>query len=471
MWRERLESTPAFSEDWIEHQRLDDFWRQGSVCEDWGAIEVPVLAFGGWTDAYTDGVLELLEHLEYVRKGIIGPWGHMFPEQGIPGPEIGFLQECVRWWDRWLKGVENGVEREPMLRAWLQEPVRPAGQHAELPGRWIAEETWPSSRVKPQAMMLSVGGRPGATIEIEGVQSCGETAGVWCANGLPDELPLDQSRDDERSFCFDFAPLDERLDLLGSPVVRLELASNQPLALIAVRLCDVWPDGTSSLVSWGELNLTHRESDDEPAPLRPGHACAVRLRLKPAGYTVLPGHRLRLALSPTYWPHAWPSPVAAELTIAVDGPSVLVLPTRDGSEAAEGHGASFEPAEISAPLGQPITHTSARKRRIDTVPGSEQHRIHDHEEQVFRIAATSSAYRIVHDDEYTITDGEPLSAHVACVREYSMDRDGWSWRVRTESEQSSDERSFHLTNTVEAWDGVTKTFSSTRRKEIPRELV
>ncbi len=109
MWLERLERTPPFVEAWLSHQRRDDFWKHGSVCEDFAAIACPIFAVGGWADGYSNAILRLLAGLSIPRKGLIGPWAHNFPEQGIPGPSIGFLQECLRWWDHWLKGIDTGI--------------------------------------------------------------------------------------------------------------------------------------------------------------------------------------------------------------------------------------------------------------------------------------------------------------------------------------------------------------------------
>ena len=126
LWERRLEANEPWIHTWLAHQRRDAYWKHGSVCEDYAAIEVPVYAVGGWTDGYTNSVLRLLEGLPGPRKGLIGPWPHAFPHYVTPGPAIGFLQEALRWWDHWLKGVDTGVMDEPMLRVWMQESVPPA---------------------------------------------------------------------------------------------------------------------------------------------------------------------------------------------------------------------------------------------------------------------------------------------------------------------------------------------------------
>ena len=137
-WRERLERTPHFVERWLAHQRRDDYWRHGSACESYAAIRCPVMAIGGWTDGYTDAALRLLEHLDVPRRGLIGPWGHNDPVHGVPAPAVGSLGECVRFFDRWLKGVPNGLDEEPMLTAWLQDSVPPRARYEERPGRWVS---------------------------------------------------------------------------------------------------------------------------------------------------------------------------------------------------------------------------------------------------------------------------------------------------------------------------------------------
>ena len=155
MWLQRLEGVPLFLERWLKHQRRDAYWRHGSVCEDFSAIKCPVFAVGGWTDGYTNAIPRLLERLDVPRKGLIGPWAHAYPHFAQPGPQIGFLQEMLRWWDHWLKGKPTGVMDEPMLRAWMTASHQPAEHHETLPGRWVAEPAWPPHDRKPHRLFLT----------------------------------------------------------------------------------------------------------------------------------------------------------------------------------------------------------------------------------------------------------------------------------------------------------------------------
>lgn len=112
--------------EWLRHQHRDDYWKHGSVNEDYSAVQCPVLAVSGWADGYSNAVFRLLEGLDAPVKGLIGPWSHAYPHLGKPGPAIGFLQEVVRWWDHWRKGIDNGVAEDPSLAIWMQDSVPPS---------------------------------------------------------------------------------------------------------------------------------------------------------------------------------------------------------------------------------------------------------------------------------------------------------------------------------------------------------
>ncbi len=276
-WLERLTPTPAFIEPWLSHQLRDEYWRHGSVCEDYSAIEVPVYAVGGWSDGYTDAIPRLLAGLPGPRKGLIGPWSHAFPNDSVPGPEIGFLTESLRWWDHWLKGIDTGIMDEPMLRVWMQEYTPPAPHHQDWPGRWVAEPCWPPA---------GRGGRPGAALLPRGQRerrSCrtGPATGRYAATGArrppgwtPGRSPptgasatgreTSAAKTGARS-ASPRAPLEEAVEILGNPRVSLLVTSDRPGASVVVRLCDVAPAGESLLVTRDLLNLTHR---DGPRPRR-----------------------------------------------------------------------------------------------------------------------------------------------------------------------------------------------------------
>ena len=288
LWLQRLESGGLLAESILRHLRRDDYLKNGSVCEDYEAITCPVFVVGGAADpGYCNFVFRLLANLKGPRKGLVGPWAHKYPQLAVPGPAIGFLQEALRWWDHWLKGVDTGIMDEPMLRVWMHESVPPKAYYDERPGRWVAETSWPASGIETRRFAVNPGtldAEPATDtrLDFKSPQTVGFDAGEfmpWFALGPGPELASDQRKEDGNSLTFDSAPLEERFEIMGAPVVTLDLAVDRPNALVAVRLCDVAPDGASSRITYGLLNLTHRKSHLEPGLLEPGRRYTVRVQL------------------------------------------------------------------------------------------------------------------------------------------------------------------------------------------------
>ena len=469
LWLERLEEATAFVETWLQHQRRDEYWASGSPCEDYSAIECPVYAVGGWADPYRQAVLDLLEGLSCPRKGLIGPWSHRYPEEGTPGPAFDFRPECVRWWDHWLKGVDSGLMDEPMLHAWMQEPASPEDVAAgHRPGRWVAEERWPSLRTFDRPLALGAGtlgeDPAAADLVLRSPESTGLDAGAWCPWTAAD-LPANQARDDELSLTFTSEPLEERLELLGAPVLEVEVTADRPIAQLAARLCDVSPSGESSLVTRGLLNLAHREDSSRPEPVEPGTPVRVRIRLEAVGYALPPGHRLRLALSTSYWPWAWPAPEAATLTIHTMG-SALQLPTRTAGKRDAPPTALGPPPATDGAVGE-----STRMLESDEATGRKTLRVDRTRGR--RPASPSDPLEIEgrQADLFTIVDGEPLTAEVECERRMGMLRDRWSAHVETKSRMSADAGEFVLEHRIEAYENGELVYSRVRAVRIPRDCV
>ncbi len=123
--------------------------------------------------------------------------------------------------------------------------------------------------------------------------------------------------------------------MLGHPRVQLTVTAPTPVAYLSAKLCDVFPDGTSALVTRGILNLTHRSGHDTPEPLEPGLPTAVEIELEATSWTLEQGHRLRLSLAGTDWPNIWPPPDGGSL--GIERASVeLTLPVLDGPPVVPG---------------------------------------------------------------------------------------------------------------------------------------
>ena len=500
-WLRRMEATPLFPALWMEHPWRDGYWRHGSVCEDFASIRCPVYAIGGWADGYSNAVPRLLAGLSVPRKGLIGPWSHAFPHDAVPGPSIGFLQEALRWWDRWLKGIDDGIMDEPMLRVWMQESVPPRPTYAERPGRWVAETAWPPRRdgnlleplryrlapgalmagpVTPDAAPDPAAADRAAEIElrISSPQVTGQAAGEWCAFGADGEMPTDQREEDGRSLSFDSPALPERVEILGAPVAVLELAADRPVAMVAVRLCDVAPDGASTRVSYGLLNLAHRASHEHPEPLEPGRRVRLRLQLNDVAHAFPAGHVVRLAISTGSWPMAWPSPERVTLTL-VPGASSLELPVRPPAPedqhlpdfAAPEQGPSLEhtplrPADFRRTierdlLGESPTTTQTIFTDGGEFEGAALTRVDDIELEL----GTTVLRR------YRITERAPLSARAEVQHRTELRRRGWRIRVETDTELTSERDTFHLRAQLRGYEDDRLVFHRVWDRKVPRRLV
>jgi putative CocE/NonD family hydrolase len=448
MWLERLEKVPLFLELWTRHQRRDAYWRHGSVCEDYSAIQCPVYAVGGWTDGYTNAIPRLLERLTVPRKGLIGPWAHAYPHFALPGPQVGFLQEMLRWWDQWLKDVDTGVMDEPMLRAWMTGSVKPAPHHEVLPGRWVAEPSWPPPEMKSRRLFLTDDGlrdEPAALtpLAVCSPQTVGSEAGEWCPFGRGADQAGDQREDDSRSLVIETPALDEAVEILGAAILTLDVASDRPVANLAVRLCDVHPSAESLRVSYGVLNLTHRDGHETPSPLVPGHRYKVRVQLNDAGSVFPAGHKIRLALSTTYWPMIWPSPEKATLTIFGGTLDLPVRPSRV--------------ADTLPPLPGPETATPERPTVIR--PG------------VVRIDRIGLELSTGGKFTFDIKDDDPLSAVAEMRRTETISRGAWQVRIETQMRLSCTRDMFLLRATLRAWEGTGEVCHREWDDSIPRDCL
>ncbi|WP_078578785.1 CocE/NonD family hydrolase [Salipaludibacillus agaradhaerens] len=476
-WLERLEKTPPFVEEWLRHQRRDDYWKHGSVCENIEDITIPVFAVSGWQDGYTDAVFRLLQDLPGESKGLVGPWAHEYPEVATPEPAIGFLQECLRWWDHWLKGEDTGIMKEPKLTSWIQNSEKPQVTYEERPGKWVADNSWPSKHVTNRAYWLwneKLGKAPVEKNEktlIPSVQEHGFYSGVFCPFGQPGDLPADQRLENGKAVTFTSEPLEDTIELLGHPKFYADLSSDQEDAFIAVRLMDKAPTGESTLISWGMLNLTHRHSHEYPEKLVKGERYKVEVKLDALGQQIPKGHRIEIAVAPTYWPSAWPSPKPVNLTLYSGEATRLQLPVRSPQQQDETAG-DFDAPETAPVMEREIIRKEKRTRQVIHEPITGEWTLSDYsDEGERRLPENGLQYGSVNKNVWSIREGDPLSARNRCEWELTIGRGQWQTKVQTCSDMWSDETTFYLVNKLVAFEGDKEIFSKTWETEIDRDHV
>ncbi|MFC9752808.1 CocE/NonD family hydrolase [Streptomyces sp. NPDC056921] len=467
MWLKRLETVDPFIHTWLAHQTRDDYWKHGSVCEDYSAIRASVLAVGGWHDPYRDTVLRLVEHLDPGRvRGLIGPWSHQYPDRGLPpGPSIGFLQETLRWWDQHLKDKDTGVMAEPLLRAWISESHRPATVYETLPGRWVGEDSWPSPDIAPVAYAL--GGGPQT---VDSPQQTGLDAGRFFPFGNDADLPPDQRDEDAKSVCFEFPVKDAPIEILGRPRVKLRIRMDAPRGQAIARLCDVAPDGSSTLVTRGALNLSARHGRDRAEDWPVGATEDVTFELNGIGHTFPPGHRIRLAVSSSYWPWIWPQAGSVGFTLDADG-SLVELPVR---RSVADPAIRFEEPEQSEPLGvvYPVTLDEQRPERLvvrDVAKGEWRLEV-DPRYGGTRVYPDGLEFTEDALETYTIQENDPLSARTRSDWAIRLHRPEMAWdvRIETRSEIGADDTDFITSDEVVCKEGGEVVFHRTWEKRIPR---
>lgn len=485
MWLERLHGSGLWVEKWLEHQHRDDYWKRASVNENYADITCPVFAVGGWADGYTNAIFRLMEHLDVPRKGLIGPWGHKYPHQGVPGPAIGFLQEVVRWWDHWLKGIDNGVMDEPMLRMWRQDSVPPNPSYAERPGRWIGEPCWPSPHVQDRRYTLTrytldpdvePGTVPRHEQRVDSPMSVGSAGGKWASYAATPDLPSDQRQDDGGALVFETETLEEPVEVVGLPTLDLTVAADKPVAMVAARLSDVAPDGQATRVTYGLLNLTHRDGSAAPAPLEPGRTYSVRVTLNGTAHEFPAGHRLRLSLSTSYFPLVWPSPEAVTLTVVTGGSSlnVPVRPRRDAEDAAL---PPFGEPEAAAPpattMLEPGEHHWRITRDLETAATTLE--IKDDQGE-FVIDDTGTNLRRATTEWFGFRGNDVGSARGETHTIRRIGRDDWQTEVHTRTVLTSTPQDFVVTAQLDAYEvdpvhGNRRVHSENWNRTIPRRLV
>ena len=470
MWRHRLENQSWLWTPWHQHQHRDAYWEHGSICEDYTAIKAAILSLGGWHDGYRNTISHLVENINSPVKGIVGPWIHKYPHYAGPKPAIGFLQEMKRWWDQYLKGVDTGVEADPDYRVWLMDSLKPERWFEERPGRWISEKNWPSQDIKKHTFHLGdlgLGKLPTElSINVSSEQNCGSTAGEFFPFAFSNELPAEQTPDDDLSFCCDSEVMQEHSDIVGAPTFRATLSCNKTQGQICVRLCDLRPDGSSALITHGVFNLTHHSSHKTPAALEPDKEFEIEFALDQIAYRLPAGHRIRVAISNAYWPYIWPSPERHSIRLRR---ASLDVPCRSIAEKDE---CGFEEPCGSMPWQHEVIRPASfsKTTSLDEENGEAVTilEIDNGENRDLDHGLISGSWS---RERWSILSNDPSSAVSEIEWEQTGGREGKMWRTESSSRMWCDENRFYSTATLRVWLNQEQFFEKTFRDSVERKLV
>ncbi len=420
-WLRRCEAAEPWLLTWLDQSQDGGYWRHGSVRtavgEGYDRIACPTMIVAGWADGYRNASLRTVQAL--ARAGVphrllAGPWAHADPATAMPGPRLDLTREMAGFFDTWLRG--DGTPSRPPVEIFVRTSTRPDPALEDHEGFWIAD-SWPSPHSSTEVRRL--GARGDLVVEPD----VGVAAWIDCAGHLPWGQSDDQRLDDARSLTWEW-PGDDRV-LLGYPQARLRLSSSAPDALVSLKLCDVFPDGTSALIARGTLDLAFaRDGVHAPPVAVPvGQELDVLVDLDACAYRLDPGHTLRLSLAGADWPNVASPP--APLTLTVLG-GTLELPRWDGDAAQPDFLAGAEHSgEDPDGLVWETTHDVLRRR---------------------------TTCRVDHGSTYDVPHGGSATEHYAGT--VSVDR-------RTFAQVAEAEATFDL-----SWPGVRARATATLRVEV-----
>ena len=316
-----------FWKDWIEHPTYDDYWKAMDVEGRWGEIAAPAFNMGGWYDLYAPDSFTNFNGLRLhggtpearQSKLIVGPWPHGLSESSKTGDVdfgAGSLADLdgmeTRWFDYWLKGIDNGIVDEPPLRLFIMGV-----------NEWRDEHEWPLARTDWQKWYLHSGGgansvRGDGRLSLDApaeeqadrfvydprfpVQTMG--GANCCSSHIVPWGPYDQRNVEMRTdvLCYTSAPLDRDMEVTGPIRAVLYAATDGPDTDWTVKLVDVAPNGYAMNLCDGILRARYRESRTDPTLLTPGQVYRYEIEVGVTGNVFKRGHAVRIEVSSSNFP-------------------------------------------------------------------------------------------------------------------------------------------------------------------------
>ncbi|CUR60198.1 putative hydrolase [metagenome] len=333
-WKRRLETFEPWVLTWLRENRDSAYWRSGSVRqglsgEGYERLRTPVLLVAGWADGYRNNSFRTIEQL--ARNGVphrllAGPWAHADPTTAMPGPRIDFDAELAAWFDHWLRGAGD---HEDGCDVFIRASTRPEPDLELHAGRWVRLPSVPLT----EAWAVHLPGPRSLRVD----PAVGTSAWIDCAGHLPWGQSGDQRLDDARSLTWDLdAPAGA---FVGHPRAEVRVSVDAPVASLSVKLCDVYADGTSALISRGTVDLAFRDGVHGPAQaVTPGEVYDVVLDLDACAYQLDAGQTLRVSVAGSDWPNTIAPPAPVTVTVH-DARLVLPMLVGDVDEPSFGPGA------------------------------------------------------------------------------------------------------------------------------------
>lgn len=443
-WKQRLEADEPWIVPWLSHPSHDDYWTNKAAPIDG---TVPPLLYSGWADKYATSVLRIASAWRGPVRAIVGPWDHAPPDSAARGPRIGFLEEALRWWNRFLKGEDSGVLDEAPLRLWLATPDA-AGNLAD--GEWIGSALEPNAfaafAVRGDALVRD--GAPDGEVIVLAASPANPS--VLCGDLYEDvPAPFDWKRAQRLgAFVAQSAPFGADCDIGPETVLRCK-TSVGPGILVA-RLLDIAPDGSAIRMTTGALNMGMQAGAEIAIPFQ---ATAWRLKA---------GHRLGLAVSSGGWPTFWPAREGAGPAAVFDIGLAVAL---------------ARPLAGVPVFAAPVTASAGKPEKLKWIDPASEHLPPAAPDCVslsgisaaHHLAATGTDYFIA--SRFDVATVGHNDARAAKYYRVAFERPGWSIRIDTALEVASTPDAFRITWRIEAHEGAKLVHGVARSTSVPRTIV
>jgi uncharacterized protein len=464
-YKERFDQ-PPWHYIWKEHSGDSPFWRKesGRFQPD---VQVPVYVIGGLLDGYRDTVVRLLNSSNKQIKADIGPWKHEWPHDGTPGPRYEWRRKALRWFDYWLKDFDNGVMREPRFMVFVRDAVPASEDIKTTPGQWRCGN-WPVGGIKPQRFYTGQDNKL-VSAAPAGLKPCSlayKAGAGMSLHGWWGETSGDMSEDDESSLVFDSAPLNKTVEIIGIPKVNLSVSADAPVYQWSVRLEDVWPDESVSLVSGTLINPADRVSRLKQTPLVPGQQTKIAGEIHFTTWRFRPGHKIRLAVSNAQFPTAWPSPYKGSTKLYPGPDSSVELPVVEQNTLTA-------TCSLPAPEKEEWPPDASYDEQDE---GDRSHIEYDKETGTAvyscginqKMTIGHTGYHMQEQNTWKVNDRDPAHASYDAVTNYSITPPDRDLHLVSKFHVGSDEKNFRVTVSRQLYEDKELVREKKWDKTIPR---
>ncbi|AGA26757.1 CocE/NonD family hydrolase [Singulisphaera acidiphila] len=329
--------------EWFTHPTYDAYWAEEDCTRHLDAMNVPCFTVGSWFDFMCVGSVESFIGRQHrggpksrgTQQLLIGPWLHGGSKSANKVGELTFPEDAqfamdthmIRWFDHYLKGVDNGVEREPAVRYYAMGAV---GEEGAPGNEWRTASDWPLS-TQDESLYLQAGGKLTAKAPETPTSSTTFLADPLHPNeiparGFPGAKDAREFEKQEQVRTFTTDPLPEPVEWTGKVKAELYVSSSARDTDFIVRVSDVYPDGRSVLLMDYVRRARYRDGYDREVFLEPGKVAKVAFDVGWTSQVFNRGHRIRITVASTGAPFYEPNPNTGE-PLTLDFPLNAVVAT------------------------------------------------------------------------------------------------------------------------------------------------